>query len=296
VCTRNRPAALGRALRSLLEGAGSNLEVLVIDQSDNEETKRAVEAVADPRVRYVRSDARGKGAALNEGLRLALGDIVVCTDDDCEAPPGWIEAMAGLFEGRPHVVLAFCNVLPVDHDRGAGYIPAYIRSENRLLRAIHHICKGHGLGAGMAVRRYTVLDMGGFDESFGPGGRFPSADDWDIAHRVLLKGWQVYESAELAVRHDGFRTFFEGREHARRDWTAIGAACAKPLRAGYQAALVVALWEFFGNAVWPPFGHLLKLRRPQGLVRIVAFARGFAAGIRTPVDRTTLLFSRGRST
>jgi hypothetical protein len=33
-----------------------------------------------------------------------------------------------------------------------------------------------------------------------------------------------------------------------------------------------------------------RLRKPRGLGRIAAFARGFAEGLATPVNRTTLRF------
>jgi hypothetical protein len=35
---------------------------------------------------------------------------------------------------------------------------------------------------------------------------------------------------------------------------------------------------------------LLALRRPRGITRIVSFLRGFAHGMRTPVDAKTLCF------
>src|SRR5690606_22368170 len=85
ICTRNRPEGIVRAVRSLLAGS-DEFELIVMDQSDGPETEQALAPLAgDRRLRYVRSQTRGKGAALNEGLRLAQGDVVVCTDDDCEA-------------------------------------------------------------------------------------------------------------------------------------------------------------------------------------------------------------------
>jgi hypothetical protein len=100
----------------------------------------------------------------------------------------------------------------------------------------------------------------------------------------------VYETADLAVIHHGFRTLKEGRAHAHRDWFAIGGVCAKPLRAGFMSAAVVALWYVAAYVVWPVFEDLFRLRRPRGLSRITGFIGGFAQGIRTPVDRKTLLF------
>ena len=186
----------------------------------------------------------------------------------------------------------FCNVVPVPHDRNAGYVPAFERTSDRLLTSITDVRNGVGLGAAMALRRELALSLGGFDESFGPGARFPSADEWDISMRALLKGWSVYETPELAVVHDGFRSFADGRQHATRDWIALGAVCAKPLRAGHLRAVVVPVWFFTVHALMPPISDAIRLKKPRGLSRITAFARGFAAGMRTRVDPETLRYEK----
>jgi glycosyltransferase involved in cell wall biosynthesis len=291
VCTRNRPDSLLRTIRSLLRPDGAAFELVVMDQSDGAESERALAVfAADRRLRYVRSAARGKGAALNEGLRLARGAIVVCTDDDCEAPPGWIVDMARVMDAQPRAAVVFCNVLADPYDRTAGYVPAYERHSDRELSSITDARRGLGLGAGMALRRQAVLDFGGFDETFGPGSRFRSGDDWDISLRALLGGWHVYDTASVSILHHGFRTMAEGREHALRDWIAIGALCAKPIRAGHVSAVTLAAWLFVVEALWPPLRDVFRGRRPSGLSRIVGFVRGFTGGLMTPVDRRTLLF------
>lgn len=290
VCTRNRADSLLRTVRSLLATDLTDYELIVIDQSDAASAPPLPEVVRDPRLQYVLTASRGKGAALNEGLARARADIVVCTDDDCEVPAGWAAAMTRALEAQPTAGMMFCNVVAAPCDWTAGYTPGYERRESVLVRSLIGTCAGHGMGAGMAVRRDLVLKMGGFDVTVGPGGTFPSADDWDIEHRFLLKGWHVYESAELAVVHHGFRTLEEGRAHAYRDWFAIGGVCAKPLRAGFMSAGVVAVWYFATYAVWPVFGDVLRLRRPRGRSRIAGFVAGFVRGIGTPVDRATLLF------
>jgi glycosyltransferase involved in cell wall biosynthesis len=293
VCTRNRAGAVVASIASLLDAGEADIEVLVIDQSDGPETEQALAKLrSDPRLRYHRSATRGKGAALNEGLGLAKGEVVVCTDDDCVAPPGWVAAMAAVLERQPTAAIAYCNVVAPPYDRAAGYVPAYERKKSRLLRTIGATIDGHGLGAGMAVRREVIGKFGGFDESLGPGSRFASGDDWDITARALLLGWHVYESADLAIVHHGFRSFDEGRKHALRDWIAIGAVCAKPLRAGHWRAAVVPIYEFTVNALWPPVADLLHGRKPRGMARIKGFVKGFTDGLRTPVDKGTLIFRK----
>ena len=291
ICTRNRAEPLVRVVSSLLSGETEPFELLVIDQSDGEEAERALEVFGgDARLRYHRSSQRGKGKALNEALALARGSVVVCTDDDCAAPAGWVHAMAQALESQPQAAVAFCQVLPVEHDRSAGYVPAYHLDRSRTLRSIGAICGGLGIGAGIAFRRDFVRSIGGFDEAFGPGGRFPSADEWDISIRTLLSGRHVFETADLSIVHDGFRSFEEGRAHARRDWLALGAVCAKPLRAGHWKAAVVPVWLFSSKAVWPPIADALALRKPRGIGRIVAFVQGFAQGLGSRVEPKTLRF------
>ncbi len=295
VCTRNRPAPLAKIVQSLLSGESQELELIVVDQSDGHETEDAlIPFSSDPRLRYLRSAGRGKGVALNEGLAIARSPVVVCTDDDCQPPPGWVAGMTRTLLSQPDTAVVFCRVAPVPHDRTAGYVPAYEFSRSRRLRSVRDICAGLGIGAGMAVSREFVTSMGGFDEYFGPGGKFPSADEWDLVMRALLTGHSVYETADLTIVHDGFRTFAEGQAHARRDWLALGAVCAKPLRAGYWRAAVVPIWLFFTRAVWPPVIDVLSMRKPRGFGRIVAFLQGFMSGIATPVDARTLRFVERR--
>jgi glycosyltransferase involved in cell wall biosynthesis len=292
ICTRNRPKLIEKAVRSLLDAsADAELEVIVVDQSPNSDTQAALARWHDdPRLIYRRSGSVGKGVGLNEGLKLARGDTLVLTDDDCEVPHAWARDMANVLERRPRVAIAFCNVVPVPHDSNAGYVPAYERAHSRLLSSLSELRHGLGLGAGMAIRREVAVSLGGFDELFGPGARFPSGDEWDISIRVLASGWQIYETHELAVVHDGFRSFAESRAHVRRDWIALGAVCAKAVRVGQVSALMIPFQFYLANAVWPPLLDLLQLRRPRGLVRMVAFVSGFWDGMRSRMDPHTFRF------
>jgi GT2 family glycosyltransferase len=146
----------------------------------------------------------------------------------------------------------------------------------------------------MVLRREAVVAFGSFDETFGSWSRFCSADDWDISLRALLVGWHVFDTVSVSVLHHGFRTLAEGREHVLRDWIAVGAVCAKLIRARHFSAVTLAAWWFTARALWPPLHDVLRLRRPRGAARIVGFIKGFREGICTPVDRETLVFRPGR--
>jgi Glycosyltransferase like family 2 len=290
ICTRDRPESVERAVRAVLASSTVQVEVVVVDQSSGPEAERRLAALGDGRVRYVRRLGGGKPAALNEGLRLVQAPIVVLTDDDCEPPPDWVAGMVRILEARPDVALVFCNVVPPPYDHRLGYVPAYERTTDRLVRSIGGTCWGRGLGAGMAIRRDAVMAIGGFDDAIGPGARFKSGDDWDLELRLLLKGWHVYETASVSTLHHGFRSYAEGRDHSRRSWYGMGAVVAKPVRAGHVRALGLGMWQLMANVTVPASVDVLHLRQPRGLGRIAAFGQGFARGLSTPVDRATLKY------
>jgi hypothetical protein len=142
----------------------------------------------------------------------------------------------------------------------------------------------------MVVRRSAIATLGGVDASFGPGARFRSGDDWDLEVRMLMSGHRVVETDRIAILHHGFRTYAEGAAHTERDWIALGAVAAKPVRAGHPALLLMAVYVLVADALLPMAVDVAHLRRPRGLRRVMAFLRGFAQGIGTPVDRATLRY------
>lgn len=285
ICTRNRGARAVLAVQSILSNTHSSFELILIDQSTDPQTCEAMAPFrADPRFHYLWTPTEGVGKARNLGLRVAGAELVAFTDDDCSVPPNWLEAMEAIFARHPRVTVVFSTVEPGPHDPSAGFIPAYRCRRNKVVRSFGAKCLSRGIGASMAVRREQALDIGGFDDVLGPGAFFPSAEDVDIAIRAIAKGHWVYETADVSVVHYGFRTWYEGKALARRDWLGIGASYIKPLRAGYWAMLIIVLYEILIPCFLEPMKPVLKLHRPRGLGRMFAFLSGFFKGMRYSLD------------
>jgi glycosyltransferase involved in cell wall biosynthesis len=276
---------------SILANAHPNFELVVADQSKDDETLEALKPFStDPRLRYLKSATAGKGDALNAGLRATKGTAIVITDDDCTVPPNWLETFASIFATHPKVAVAFCCVEAGEHDRAAGFVPDFVRTGDRMLTSMHDARHVRGLGAGIAVRRDMIEEIGGFDPMLGPGSRFPDCDDRDIAIRALLARHHVFETSTIAVKHFGFRSWQQGPQLARRNFLGIGAAYSKFLKCGRIQLMYVPAHEFIKYALWPPIRDVLHLRQPRGMVRITAFVEGFVEGLRTPVDKATMIF------
>jgi glycosyltransferase involved in cell wall biosynthesis len=291
VCTANRPQRMAAAAASILANDHPSFELIVVDQSATQDTAAALAPLArEGRFRYVRVPAKGKAAALNQGLRESSTEIVACTDDDCVVPSDWLRGMAGLFVGRPRVAVAFGAVGAPPHDRSRGFVPTFQPAADRLVCSALGERRIRAMGANMSVRRSAIEAIGGFDPAFGPGAIFPSCDDWDIALRALFAGFCVYESPAATVLHHGFRAYDEGQALARRDWYAMGAMVAKATRAGHWPAAALAVDLLVGRAALPFLDDLAHLRRPRGLTRVTAFSSGFVRGLRIPVRSDPLLF------
>lgn len=292
VATKDRGGRITPLLESVLRSEATDFELVIVDQSDAAATRLAVEPfLADPRVRYVHLDVAGTSHARNHGIASTSAPVIAITDDDCTVPPDWLEQLGRPFALHPEVGVLYCNVDPAPVTE-PGHTPHIRFRTNRVIAGFGDVRPGQPLwmGAGMAVRRTAVADGNGFDELLGPGRRFPACEDNDIAWRAMARGWWVYEHAQTAVVHDGFRSLEQLREHSKRDFYGIGATMAKYVKT--RNVRITAMWLvlFVRFAVVLPAKDLVGRRVPRGWGRPYMLVRGVLDGLRTPLDRARLLY------
>jgi len=80
----NRAKTVGPTLESVRDQTFRDFECIVVDDgsADGEQLRRVVEALEDPRFRYVRRENGGGGAARNTGIDEAKGEFVAFLDSD----------------------------------------------------------------------------------------------------------------------------------------------------------------------------------------------------------------------
>jgi cellulose synthase/poly-beta-1,6-N-acetylglucosamine synthase-like glycosyltransferase/peptidoglycan/xylan/chitin deacetylase (PgdA/CDA1 family) len=78
----NEAVVIERTVRSLAASDYPSFEVVVVDDGSSDGTAQIVEGLGLERVRVVRQENEGKSAALNTGLRISTGEIVVMVDAD----------------------------------------------------------------------------------------------------------------------------------------------------------------------------------------------------------------------
>ena len=97
----------GDAFASALAQHYAPLEILVEDDSPGDAIERTVRGAADARVRYVRNPRRlGFAGNFTACFAAAHGDLIKFLNDDDRLLPHCVEALAGVLEANPAIVLA----------------------------------------------------------------------------------------------------------------------------------------------------------------------------------------------
>ncbi|NLC56296.1 MAG: glycosyltransferase family 2 protein [Armatimonadetes bacterium] len=284
-CTRGRPGSVVGTVRSVLANDYADFEYLVVDQSDDGLSARAVRGAAggDARLRYLRQSGRGKSRGLNFATQLAEGDAVALIDDDCEARADWLSTLAAELESGADIVCG--RVVPAPHDGQAGYVTGFEPESAVLLRS--HWCSVHHLGSGsnLAIRRHVLEQVGPFDELLGPGAPVAAGEDRDFLYRALQRRHVVKLSPRPIVVHNDFRPWdqFDG-PNGRAASLAAASAYWKHIRRGD----LVALWWYLADVVDDTryaAGRIVRLKKPLGINRVRNLLAGAAVSLRYPVDR-----------
>jgi len=298
VCTRNRGSNALPTVQSILANGHQNVELLVLDQSDDTATRDALKSVSaeDSRLRYYHLETPGKARSLNFGLSLLRGQFVLLTDDDCEVMPDWIEAALLEFERDPSLGCVFGRVEAGKHEASEGYVPICTIREPRTIYRVRDFLTmpgwgNAGMGANMALRSTVLSRLRGWDECIGPGAKFGSGDDHDLSVRLLRAGYPIRFSPAPRVVHFGFRRWHSAGHDHRRIAFGVGGVFAKHLRcrAFYRGGIRVPLYQLRESG-----GLILRGSRPHGLSYVASWTRGFAAGLVHALERDASQFVPGQ--
>lgn len=195
----NEERVIERSLMSLLKQDYPSFEVIVIDDGSADLTFLTAQKLAGDygaaRIRVVRQPNRGKAAALNLGISVARGELVLCMDADSEMVEGTINKMVRHFVD-PEVAAVAGNVKVRNRDslwtrlQALEYIEGLnmVRKAQGFFRSVNIIPGPIGM-----FRRDILLAVGGYeDDTF--------AEDADLTLKLVAFGYGIrYEPDAISM-------------------------------------------------------------------------------------------------
>ena len=260
--TRRRPGYLDVALRSIApQAAQLSAEVIIVSDGDDATTR---DVAARHGARLVALDPpQGANAARNAGVAASTSDLVVFSDDDVQAPEGWLHAVLAGADSAPGVDVFGGPIracLEGGGPRACGREGAPITTLD-----LGPVDRDVALvwSANLAIRRRALERVGPFDESLHGRGE---EEEWE--RRYTAAGGVIRYLAAAGLQHR--RTAVDARvgRLARAAYALGQSARAYDVRKGTAPSPRAELRVLVGLA-W----HVARRRCAVGLV-LFAHAAG----------------------
>ena len=125
--TYNRPEYLRRAVESCLAQTYPNFEIVITDNSTNDDSAKMLSKFTDPRIRYYKNEGNiGAVNSSNRAVELSQGKYVKFLMDDDLLKPRCLELMVGALGKNPSAALAMAPMDLIDEDDRRIYPVFYV--------------------------------------------------------------------------------------------------------------------------------------------------------------------------
>ena len=176
-------------------------QVVVVDDRSQDDTYQVASSWQDriPGLRVIRVEepvlACPKKNALNQGIKVATGEIVLTTDADCTPSPEWIASTASCFSDGVGAVIG-----PAPLTDSGGRLSPLLLFQAMLVNALAAGSAGIGLpltcsGRNFAFRKSAFDDVDGYT----PIGHILGGDDVLLMRRIASAGWPVVYNHDNAA-------------------------------------------------------------------------------------------------
>ena len=211
VSTKNRAYAIVECLDSVAaafsKAAPLDAEIIVVDNGSTDETatviQRWITSCSFP-VRLLFEPRLGLAAARNYGMKVAKGELLVFTDDDCRLSEDYISELLTHDAADTEMVLRGGRV----ELGNPGDLPLSIKTSQVLMRWHRRMNSARDenlahtiLGCNLAVRRQVAQCIGPFDERLGAGASIPASEDTDWIFRAYLANITIEYVPDMVVYH-----------------------------------------------------------------------------------------------
>jgi len=191
-----------------LEAPQGNWKLVIADNGSTDSTPSIIANFKDalPLTSIVESK-RGKNAALNSGLRLVEGDLLVLTDDDVLPHPDWLVQYRKASISHPEYAIFGGPILPEWERPPEAWLTSWVPM-GPVFAVLDHIADSGPVenylvyGPNMAIRTEIFQEGFRFDESIGPKGKnYAQGSETQLLRRLGDAGYRAWHCRDAVVRH-----------------------------------------------------------------------------------------------
>jgi GT2 family glycosyltransferase len=213
LCSKNGGARLRTCLEYIAAlDAPADMEVLLVDNG-------STDGISHDLMQRFASDCRhscqvlqtfvpGNAAGRNIAILRAKGELLIFIDDDCYVDRQFVREWLKVFEGHK---FGFGSGRVVRYTENQSQLGCNDRDNEILLDTSGYVPRGLIQGSNMAFSQRCLNAAGLFDSRFGAGTPF-AGEEWDVALRAGLIGWQGGYFPGPKVWHDHRRQEKESRQ------------------------------------------------------------------------------------
>ncbi len=213
----NEEVGIVDTIKSVATSRYNDFEIIVINDGSTDATDKVVNEYLQnreeqlPVIKYERISNGGKAKALNHGLTLAQGEIIVTIDADCVVDNMAIANLVKKFINKKVASVAG-NVIIGNRSHSLGLLQQleyvygfYFKRADSLLGAVYIVG-----GAAASYRAEVIRNLGGFDEKI-------ITEDIELSTRIQDHGYQVKYAADAIIYTEG-PSDFSGLCRQRLRW------------------------------------------------------------------------------
>ncbi|AEE50940.1 glycosyltransferase [Haliscomenobacter hydrossis] len=256
---RNEAANIGSCLRSILAQnyPETLMEVIVVDDHSEDTTAALVLAIKDPRIRLIHlvdyplpNGLAFKKHGLSTAITQATGELIVCTDADCQMGADWLASMVSFYQD--HSVQMIAGSVNFHQEKNLLERFQSLDFMGMMLLTGAGLRSGKmrmGNGANLAYTRSAFAAVGGFNGI----DHLASGDDLLLMHKIEKQypGQVLYLKSLAATVYTlampDWRSFFQQRLR----WGTKNAA--------YQEWRITAVLGMVFVLCWSILLHLIFL-------------------------------------
>lgn len=198
LCTLNRPVQIKDCIASLLAQSYTDFEIIVVDQSKGDDTRKSCAEFNDSRIKYHHVDFTGLSRARNYGLKYVKGEWICLGDDDAVYRKDYFHNAIDFLDKNAAKSILCGHLHFIDNREKDAFDYSIYRNRQQLnADDMLQIAPSPALIFPAGV----LKEIKGFDTKFGVGARYGSGEETDVVLRMFKYGIRAYYLDNMVVYH-----------------------------------------------------------------------------------------------